>query len=737
MISASKAYKEQMKRPLRNRSYMWISLGLINLKAQAQAAVSADTALSYLSSPEKAFTDYTFEKAYASCEEDFVKADGEMLFPPGKNDFALFPQGIISEAVSGAIRIDFPDSFDIKGLTVDFGENMPEDFWILSDNHQVHIVGNREPEFVTEEVFPAATYIELVPETMVYGQNRLRIRHILFGIGLMFNNDSIESVSRSEEVSPVMEDLQEVDFSATVNNRNGVYSIENPASYINFMETGQEVSVVYGRLLDDGSKEMINGGTMYLSDWKADGTSLKINATDIFDMMDEDFYLGQVYEEGISLYDLGETVLQDAGFAEDEYWLDNYLKTVMVQNPIPICKHKEALQMIANAGRCILYQDRNKKIVMKSSFIPEVSLVSDSGTSYSDISNVLVDGAKDNYANATQNFTTASGRQYFLPRTGSFLSNMGYTSEAISDADGLFAANPTVKLVLESAFKFFGLQILFGDAVPEEFVLHVFLGDEEVQTMRFSDVDRKFVTQEEFSECDSVVVEIVKTQPFSRAYIDYIALGAATDYTLSYDYDLEKKPDVSKLGKVKMLKMKRVSYTKNQDMEELMRESIRLPVGNSEYIFTFDDPVCDLSVTCSEAVAVIAESSSYFIRIVFSDIGAETEAELIITGRKYQKSNSDYLLQLHSAGKTEEWSNPLISSVNLARDVGEWIGAYMKSDVEYSLSYRGDPRIEANDLCYLESPYVEGMEIRVHKCTLDYKQSLSGKIEGRRLVNVD
>lgn len=736
MLSASKEYKEQMKRPLRNRSYMWISVGLINLEAQANAQVSSDSEMCYLASPEKAFSEYEFQKAYATCEENFAKVDGNMLFPPRESGFVQFTQGIISKEINGPLNIEFPVAADIKGLTIDFGDNMPEDFWIISDHNSLHITGNDESEYVTDEVFLGATFIRIEPEVMYYGQNRLRIRHMLFGVGLLFDNTSIESAERSEEVSPIMESLPEVDFSATINNRNAIYSVENPSSFINFMETGQEVTSVYGRLLDDGTKELIRGGTMYLTDWNADGKSLKLKATDIFDTMDGDFYLGTLNESGVSLYELAETVLQDAGFTKEEYWLDNYLKTVSVQNPVPICKHKEALQMIANAGRCILYQDRNKKIVMKSSFIPDIAIESSSATSYSNLQNVLMEGVKEKYANAARDFTAANGRQYFIPKHGSYLDNMGYTSEAVSDGDGLFSINPTIKLVLENTFKFFGMQILFGESVPEEFVLHSFLGETEVQTMNISNMEQKFVTQEEFKECDSIVIEIVKTKPFSRVCMDYVSLGAATDYCLTYGNELCKKPNATKLGKVKMLKMNRTSYTKNQEAEELLKESILLPAGSSEYIFTFEEPVCELQVECREADAVIAESASFYIKIQFSGLQKETEVEIVVTGKKYLKTNSDYLLQLNDIGKTEEWSNPLISSINLAKEVGEWIGAYMKSDVEYNLEYRGEPRLEANDLCCLESPYVSDMEIRVHKCSLSYKQSLSGKIEARRVVNV-
>ena len=50
MQKVSKAYKEAMKRPLRNRAYIHISIGVINQDAQKTA---------YTEIPENSFTGYS------------------------------------------------------------------------------------------------------------------------------------------------------------------------------------------------------------------------------------------------------------------------------------------------------------------------------------------------------------------------------------------------------------------------------------------------------------------------------------------------------------------------------------------------------------------------------------------------------------------------------------------------------------------------------------------------------
>lgn len=112
--------------------------------------------------------------------------------------------------------------------------------------------------------------------------------------------------------------------------------------------------MIYGQELDDGGVEWMPGTTVYLREWSADDEEMSFTATDRFDGMDGTYRRGRYYADGISLYGLAIDVFEDAGIDSRTYWLDNYLMDVKVYNPMPVVTHKEALQLIANAGRCIL-----------------------------------------------------------------------------------------------------------------------------------------------------------------------------------------------------------------------------------------------------------------------------------------------------------------------------------------------------------------------------------------------
>ena len=94
MYQTSQEYKESMKRPVRNQSYMKIQLGLINQEAQQTAELSDTNKYNDFSNVESIFTQHTV-KRYATYEDDFWKADGGSFFLPESKD-AYHKDGITS-----------------------------------------------------------------------------------------------------------------------------------------------------------------------------------------------------------------------------------------------------------------------------------------------------------------------------------------------------------------------------------------------------------------------------------------------------------------------------------------------------------------------------------------------------------------------------------------------------------------------------------------------------------------
>ena len=738
MQTVSREYKRSMKEKLRNRSYIRVTIGVINQEAQSSAYVPHPENYTYYSNLKWPLDNYQVQELYATCDQDYTAVDGSMYFLPRAREDVVLNQGIVSEELPGSIEIQFPIRYDIKGLTVEFGRAYPVDFRIESDNKTVEIAGNATEHFVTEEIFEGATFLRFVPASMANGQSRFRIHQLTTGIGIYFDNRKILSATKKEHISPVMEELPALDFDMTIDNKDRAYDVENEESTVNFLETGQEVKVLYGQELDNGTVEWLPGATVYLREWSADDEEMSFSATDRFEDLDGTYYRGRYHPEGISLYDLAVDVLKDAGVDSRTYWLDNYLKDVSVCNPMPVVSHKEALQLIANAGRCILYQDRSGNIFMKSSFVPDMEAASDNEVYFSHAGAVLDKKAKQSYAMTARDYTDVQPTQYFLPRqeTGKAYLNTGYISEAVAGADGTFAVNPAVEISLEARYKCFGLTLEFGRNNPDTVIFHASLAGEPREDYMVSGLTAMTVISHEFPEFDRLVLEFTKGCPYNRVILNNIIFGDSTDYMLEYGHELTKTPKGTQLPKVRELHVVRTFYSQGVEVKELAKETVTVSAADNRYTIYFSAPSYDLSCTITEPqagqTAVIVDSSNYYATVELT--GVTGACEVLITGREYIVTQARVSRRLNPTGRLEQWENPLVSDVVHAADLADWVGDYMRADREYDLQYRGEPRIDANDIAFLENKYVPGLLLRVYDHTLKFNGALSGTIKARREI---
>ena len=738
MQAASNEYKDMMRRKWRNPlSYLRVTIGLINQQAQASAYIPERDVYTYYSDLVKPMDNYKVQELYATCDQDYTTVDGSMYFLPKDAADVVLNQGIVTDGLKGEIEIRFPVQYDIKGLTVEFGKAYPVEFTIISDNRTLNVTNNADGHYVTEEIFEGATFLRFVPAAMVNGQSRFRINQITMGIGVYFDSKKILSATKKEHISPISEELPTIDFDVTVDNKDRAYDVENEESTVNFLEIGQQVEVLYGQAMDDGTIEWILGTSLALKSWSADDTEMDFQASDCFDGMDSIYYRGQYHPNGMSLYDIAVDVLTDAQVDYRNYWIDPYLKDVLVVNPMPVVTHKEALQLIANAGRCILYQNRAGRIILKSSFVPDMVATSDNETYFSHAAAILDHAKKETYALPGQDYTGVSSTQYFLPRQtdGITYLNTGYVSEAVAGDNGLFADNPTVGITMEAAYKCFGLTLEFGQNCPDTVMFHAYYNGALQEDYMVSGLTQTYVVGHEFPEFDFLELEFVRGCPNNRVVLDNITFGDSTDYILEYGVELTKTPKGTQLARVRELQVVRTMYNlSTDDTKELVRETIAVTEQDKQYTFYLSNASYDLSVMLIEPsegqTATIIGSSAYYATVELTGIAGVTE--VVVMGKEYLITQTKVSRQLNPTGSLETWENPLVSDGAHAANLADWIGDYLKSDREYDLQYRGEPRMDANDIAFLENKYVPDLLIRVTDHTLKFNGGLRGTIKARR-----
>lgn len=738
MQKVSKAYKESMKSSLRERAYIMISFGLVNQEAQAKATVD-NGSYAYYSNKDNIFGEHIDDTVYATLEEEFTKVDGSMFFLPRATEGGrYYDTGIVSDKLISEARCEVIISLntiatDFKGLTINFGENYPVDFDIVGSTGQtIEFRGNTKSKWSTEEVLENTTYIKLVFYKMKNPQSRLRIYSIMFGYGLVYYNDSVMSSALDSYVSPIGADVPQFDFSVTLKNYDHYFNVDNPNSAINYLETGQEMDIMYGyQTPGSDTIEWIQGNHLWCSEWESDDNTATIRCQDIFRNMDGEYVKGLYSAAGKSYYALAEEILKDAGISE--YYIDPHLKKLYSNNPIPRVKYKEALQIIANACRCVLTQSRDGKVQIKSNFMPSASIATNGEETYSNAANVLTDTPKVEYATLAGNYTPTDGTMFFLPRNGKAALTTGYVSKEISGENGTFTKNPIVTITMEAIRAYYGLKLVFGTALPAAFTIRTYKGGEPVNEypVEKDEINTTSIILRDFDDFDVMKIEFTKTaEPYNRIVLNYFSLSDVVDFTMNRR-DMTSSPKTIKQELIKEVIVPCYTYQENNREENLVYEDIDVVAGEVETYY-IQDPSYGYKVKLDEVEgkATVVAWSNYFVTIKFNVTGS---FKLEVQGYRYKIVEKYTTVSLNARGKTVKWKNPLISNTTMANELAAWLAGYYTAGIEYEYDTRGNPELDATDIVYQENEFHDGMRVNIYRHTVNFKQAFSGRVTARRI----
>ena len=738
MQKVSKAYKESMKSSLRERAYIMISFGLVNQEAQAKATVD-NGSYAYYSNKDNIFGEHIDDTVYATLEEEFTKVDGSMFFLPRATEGGrYYDTGIVSDKLISEARCEVIISLntiatDFKGLTINFGENYPVDFDIVGSTGQtIEFRGNTKSKWSTEEVLENTTYIKLVFYKMKNPQSRLRIYSIMFGYGLVYYNDSVMSSALDSYVSPIGADVPQFDFSVTLKNYDHYFNVDNPNSAINYLETGQEMDIMYGyQTPGSDTIEWIQGNHLWCSEWESDDNTATIRCQDIFRNMNGEYVKGLYSAAGKSYYALAEEILKDAGISE--YYIDPRLKKLYSNNPIPRVKYKEALQIIANACRCVLTQSRDGKVQIKSNFMPSASITTNGEETYSNAANVLTDTPKVEYATLAGNYTPTDGTMFFLPRNGKAALTTGYVSKEISGANGTFTKNPVVTITMEAIQAYYGLKLVFGTALPAAFTIRTYKGGEPVNEypVEKDEINTTSIILRDFDDFDVMKIEFTKTaEPYNRIVLNYFSLSDVADFTMNRR-DMTSSPKAIKQELIKEVIVPCYTYQENNREENIVYEDIDVVAGEVETYY-IQDPSYGYKVKLDEVEgkATVVAWSNYFVTIKFNVTGS---FKLEVQGYRYKIVEKYATVSLNARGKTVKWKNPLISNTTMANELAAWLADYYTAGIEYEYDTRGNPELDATDIVYQENEFHDGMRVNIYRHTVNFKQAFSGRVTARRI----
>lgn len=659
MIVASSQYKEIMKRPMRNRAYLSIGVGVISQEAQNDAVASGsfDAESKY----DRVFKDKKDYNEYACYDEDFWTADGTMLFAP-RNHSNNVENGIIT---SGNVRVDFGNTYNIRGLTINFGSSYPTSLKITTSSGNEYTYSNNQSIFSCDTIFGDISYIIITPITMVGGNQKMRIHTILLGVGLSFTNVDIQKATQNQSISPITSEISFKNFTVTIFDTENLFNVEDSNSYIDYLETEQPLTFAYGLELDNGTIEWLDSQRLYLSDWQSAKGQMTFKAVDKLTQMNDKYTLGNTihtrtaYAEAVS-------ILTDLGLEPDDYEIDEYLQDVTLLNPMPEAKHSECLQLLANACRSVVYQDNEGKIVIRTNFArvvdpTDIQINASSGTDWSLLTNLFT-GADVTYADLSENFYKVNDTMFMLPADNQYLTSTGYVSAELSSETGYFTSNPYVTFTFQEAYRFYSLNCNFGGNPPKEIIVHTYLNNTLVEDVPFNDLKNENVLFHNFEPFNKLTIEFVRTEPYNRIILNKFNFSELSDYELTRN-DMLNNPNGYKDTLVKNINVK---------------------------VFTFEND--------------------------------EHNKPKVVEDNVY------YTNQLNTVGNNIEVQNQLINTLAWAESISEWLKTYYNNNIYYDVNYRGEPRISATDIIKMESEVIDNLEVEVTDVRLDFNGAFKGTL---------
>lgn len=381
MQNVSDKWKNEHKETLLNESYVEVSIDIADPEALEDAASSDNGALFLSDSSlivdgvERTVPDY------ATLEENLWLLDGNRKVVPlsgweesGYIGSVLSDEGGAFESIP-TITIDFGVVHTnlIPGITIKWGtayDEYAEAFRVAAYNGDTEVASIRvnDNTSVTSIVeLDIANYdritIEIIKWCIPY--RRPRISEIFIGIAKVYDKKVIMSYSHEQEVSPIGATTPIIKASFSLDNTDDKFNPYNEEGLSKYLLERQEIRVKYGLKLASGDVEYIPGAVLYLSEWNAPQNGLKADfvARDLLEFMRKTYLKGQINESGRSLYDLAVDVLTDANLPLNKdgtvrWVVDDCLKDIYTTAPLPLESSAICLQYIGQAGRCVLYSDR-------------------------------------------------------------------------------------------------------------------------------------------------------------------------------------------------------------------------------------------------------------------------------------------------------------------------------------------------------------------------------------------
>jgi hypothetical protein len=410
MYIVSDEYKEQIRQPLRNPSSVKVLLDIENTDANDSASFTASTPVSPISNVAVLNGDYYVTDRIGTMELNRFILDGESSF--GLDPDPEIYQGYLSQLASDVSNVwtsspyvimDFGSApVYLDGLSFVFDNLLhgyPTDLRLEAFNGVTSVLDtNVYPdsyEWTYNTPLPPCTQIIITAEASSLRYWRFRLEDVIFGIVKEFDGSVITTCNWKQDVDLINAKLPTYDFDFSFIDINNEFNPDDELSLYKYLSDKQRVRFYFGYELNDASVEWIKGSEYYTTgdatiDSNGGINTLSIKSSSRLFFLTEDYTAGKFMNNPWALHSLlGEI---EAFIGIDPLYADilhpySYIiydydaLDIQTTIPIPLQPVNQCLQLIANAGMCVMQIDRDGKIVI----IPRSTDTYDFALTFSDM----------------------------------------------------------------------------------------------------------------------------------------------------------------------------------------------------------------------------------------------------------------------------------------------------------------------------------------------------------------
>lgn len=751
MHNVSDAYKAVMNAPMQPQTHTRLTFDVHDATASRDASPFVTDKLFWID-----ITDVDIgvpSEEYATFEPNRWRVDGSMyLLPDNVNEQKA--QGWLTASLSGndgvfavppGLTVSFLGYHSIAGLSFvfdafqgDYATNISVTAYADNTVIKEYIITPNSARYTDFTTIDEFNKLILTFGAMNKADRRLRLAKLNFGITKLLETKDIVKTVQNFEINPISTTLPKSEITFTIDNIAKEYNADKPNGIWTYFEERQPISVEYGAEVN-GQIEWVNAGKLFTTGAPTtSGIQAEFKAVDILSFMTDTYKKGRYRPNGISLYDLALDVLRDADLSKNtnstKWWLDPELKNIYTTAPLPELTHRECLQLIANAGRCILYTDGNGVINIRLQIDPRITITDNGCMPYASVQDAFSDDTdiKYDYIAFSPNMwpVREDERNIIIPTKAPY-KRVGFVSTAISESDGTFTTKPKITIKYSYPYTSYLMSLAFdhiNGVIANDFTIKYYNGNLLVDTIYVSDNEKADYEAERYvAGFDKIEIEIERiNKQYARCKIEKIGRGYTNDYFLDFSQAGEEPP-VSKQAVLKAVEISAHTYTLDAETTELTKSTVIINGTQTVNVKYVQAQSTTATVSGGTLVSAIYNCNSCDLTIA-----ANGEVEITITGKKIIDNKSVLLLEKNRDGDICTFDNPLITNTTVARNVGEWIGEYLKFRNVYEYDFRQDYRLECNDVIYMRSAFEDKVIARTIGLTYNTPGHM-GRIKLRRL----